>query len=238
MKKQELILNDGNLARNRSSLLPSRSYNSGEQLTQERGWSNPARSRLSGVLHKDIPAETLVNNQLQDGVALGHDLLIKQPWNSSKQVLGSLWQKCSQFMNNVVDNHADPNIVRMKKFGMLGASVLFIIFAAQSTFAWINNYFSGNKKGNTLIHLADAFMKWVMGIGIWYTALGTPGKSKFQGLHTILAGTGISMLLGQLNGFASGEKNILATASKLTGVDDTMRTSLENLSLAPKYVDR
>lgn len=238
MKKQELILNEGGLARNRSSQIPYRSYNSSEPLTQERGWSNPARSRLNGTLHKDIPAETLVSNQLQDGVALGHDLLVQQPWNSSKQVLGGLWQKGAQLMNNVADNNSDPNIVRMKKFGMLGAAVLFMIFAAKSSFNWINDYFTGNKKTNKLIHFADACMKWIMGIGIWYTALGTAGKSKFQGLHAILAGTGLSLLLGQLKGFASGEKNVLATASKLTGVDSTIRASLENLSLAPKYVDR
>ncbi len=237
MKKQSLILNDNNLARNRSSQLSYRSNNSSESISSGREFLNSPRSRLKGALHKEVSAETLVNNQLQDGVALGHDLLVKQPWNSSKKVLGGLWQKSSELMNNVADNNSDPNIVKMKKYGMLGAAVLFMIFAAQSTFSWINNYFSG-KKTNKIIHFADAFMKWVMGIGMWYTALGTAGKSKFQGLHAILAGTGLSLVLGQLKGFASGEKNVLTTASKLVGIDDTLKASVDNFGFSPRYVDK
>ncbi len=237
MKKQALILNDNNLARNQSSQVNYRSSNTGERVSQDRGFLNSPRTRWKESLHKDIPAETLVNNQLQDGIALGQDLLVKQPWNSSKAVLGGLWQKSTELMDSVADN-TDPNIVRMKKFGMLGGAVLFMIFAAKSTFSLINNYLTGNKKGNKLIHFADACMKWIMGVGIWYTAIGAAGKAKFQGLYPILMGTGISAFLSQLSGFSAGEKNLLANASTVAGVKNTLKDSVDNLGLLSKFVQR
>lgn len=222
--------------RRRASKLDSSAFSrQSEEEVNEKGFSNPSRTALNTSLHKDLNIEDLVSSGIQNKIGLGSELLINQPWQSTREIFKSMLGNGKDAFSRFSNNDSDPNVVRFKKYGMLGLAALFVVFAVQSSVQLFGDFWAG-KQTNKVIHLGDIFVKWMMGAGLWATALGKAGSLKFQGLNPVLWGSGISLLLSQLKGISGGQNNLLAKATKLTGVDKQVKDSINGLGIVPRFL--
>jgi hypothetical protein len=168
-----------------------------------------------------------LNKKIQSGTqAVGS--LIGETFDSSGSAIQNLFSRTKNFLSDF-SNSQDSGNQKSKKIFLALLSGGIFIFAFKSTIDFFTGLMSG--KRNNLLKLLDTSTRWILG---FLTFNSFTGKGfKLNNLNQILMLSGFSAVLAQLSGINNGEKNILGSIARMTGMESTLKKMTNWYSILP-----